>query len=348
LENLHLTARDVEQIRARGSTPEEIMAQVERFRKGFPWTKLLRPCTAGDGIHVLWERDIRRLVDVYSKAALEGRAMKFVPASGAATRMLKALFSVRSRCEASEGHDLFLDPDAGDPDVSICNRFIQGIEQFAFYEDLKKAMAGDGLNMDSLLSDGSYGDILTYALTAKGLNLADAPKGLIQFHRYPGVSRTAFEEHLVEGAAYVRDRSGRVRIHFTVSPEHLEAFHAHLARVRKIYEKEGVILDVQFSVQKPSTDTIAVDMGNRPFRDADGSLVFRPGGHGALLENLNELEGDLILIKNIDNVVPDRLKPGVCTYKKALGGYLVELQDQIFSYLRKIRRKKRWGSWSPL
>jgi hypothetical protein len=337
LESFHLTAQDIEQIRARESTPERIMAQIEMFKKGFPCTKLLRPCTVGDGIHVLHESEIHRLVDVCSKASLEGRAMKFVPASGAATRLLKALLSVHSRYAPSEENDLFVNPDAAVPDMLICTKFIQEIKKFAFYEDLKKAMAGDGLNMDSLFSNGLYGEIIAYALTAKGLNLTDTPKGLIKFHRYPGASRTAFEEHLVEGAAYVRERSGRVRIHFTVSPEHEEAFRDHFGQVRKFYEKEGVIFDVQFSVQKPSTDTIAVDMGNRPFRDADGSLVFRPGGHGALLENLNDLRGDLIFIKNIDNVVPDRLKKKVYTYKKALGGYLVELQDQIFSYLSKIR-----------
>jgi hypothetical protein len=337
LESLYLTPRDIEQIRARGSTPGQIVTQIEMFKKGFPCTKLLRPCTVGDGIHALRESDIRRLTDVYSKASLEGRAMKFVPASGAASRMFKALFTAHSLYDTSEGNRLFLDPDAADSDVVICAKFIRGIRQFAFYEDLKKVMALEGLNMDSLLSSGLYGDILGYALTAKGLNLADTAKGLIKFHRYPGVSRTAFEEHLVEGAAYVRDRGDRVRIHFTVSREHEDAFCDHLAQVRGFYEKDGASFDVQFSVQKPSTDTIAVDMDNRPFRDADGTLVFRPGGHGALLENLNDLEGDLIFIKNIDNVVPDRLKQGVCTYKKALGGYLVELQDQIFSYIRRIR-----------
>jgi hypothetical protein len=337
LETIHLTASDIEQIRTRGSTPERILSQIEMFHKGFPYARLLRPCTAGDGVHVLRERDMRRLADVYATASLEGRTMKFVPASGAATRMLKALLSVHSRCDTSEAYKLLLDPSSGDHDVKACIRFILGIRQFAFYEDLKKAMARDGLNMDSLLSNGLYGDVITYALTDKGLKLADTPKGLIKFHRYPDVSRTPFEEHLVEGAAYARDRSGRVPIHFTVSPGHEDAFRAHLGKVRKIYEKGGVTFDVQFSVQKPSTDTIAVDMDNRLFRNTDGTLVFRPGGHGALLENLNELNGDIIFVKNIDNVVPDRLKDEVYTYKKALGGYLVELQDQIFSSLKRIR-----------
>jgi hypothetical protein len=331
-----LTAGDIEQIRARGSTPERIRAQIEMFHKGFPYTRLLRPCTVGDGIHMLHESDIRRLADVYSKASLEGRAMKFVPASGAATRMLKALLSVHSQCDTSEASKLFLDPGSSDHDVKACTRFILGIRQFAFSEDLKKVMARDGLNMESLLSNGLYGDIITYALTAKGLNLADTPKGLIKFHRYTDVSRTSFEEHLVEGAAYVRDRTGRVRIHFTVSPEHEDAFRDHLGKVRKFYEKGGVTFDIQFSVQKPSTDTIAVDVNNSPFRDTEGGLVFRPGGHGSLLENLNELKGDIIFVKNIDNVVPDRLKEQVYIYKKALGGFLVELQDQIFSYLKRI------------
>jgi hypothetical protein len=336
LESIHLTPRDIEQIRARGSTPERIMAQIEMFHRGFPYTRLLRPCTVGDGIRVLHEDDIRHLADLYTAASLEARAMKFVPASGAATRMLKALLSIRSRCDTSEGYTPPLDPHSSDHDVKTWTRFILGIRQFAFYEDLKNAMARDGLNMDSLMSSGSYGDIITYALTAKGLNLEDTPKGLIEFHQYHDVSRTPFDEHLVEGAAYVRDRNGRVRMHFTVSPEHEGAFRDHLAEVRNFYERGAVTFDVQFSVQKPSTDTLAVDMDNRPFRDSEGSLVFRPGGHGALLENLNDLKGDIVFIKNIDNVVPDRLKKEVYAYKKALGGYLVQLQDQIFSYLKRI------------
>ncbi len=333
----HLTGQDIEQIRARGSTPEAVAAQMEMFRKGFPYTKLLRPCTLGDGIHTLRDNDIRRLVEVYSREALEGRAMKFVPASGAASRMLKALLSIQSRYTGSEGYRFSPDPGSDDPDAAGFARFIKDIRKFAFFEDLEKAMAGDGLSLDGLLLSGSYGDILAYALTEKGLCLSDTPKGLIKFHRYPTGSRTPFEEHLVEGAAYVRDKRGRVRVHFTVSPEHKAPFHDLLEKAKGAYEKNGISFDVRFSVQEPFTDTIAVDMENRPFRDARGNLVFRPGGHGALLENLTELKGDIVFIKNIDNVVPDRLKDEVYTYKKALAGYLVELQNQIFSCLRRIR-----------
>jgi len=336
LEIPHLTTKDIEQIMARGSTPEAITAQIEMFRKGFPYARLLRPCTLGDGIHALRENDIHRLVEVYSREALEGRAMKFVPASGAASRMLKALLSVHSHYTGSEAYRFSPDPGSADPDVVSCTRFIKDIRKFAFFEDLERAMAGDGLDVDSLLSNGLYKDIITYALTEKGLGLSDTPKGLIKFHRYPVLSRTAFEEHLAEGVAYLRDGRGRVRIHFTVSPEHEDAFRDHLGKAKGAHEKDGVSFDVQFSVQKPFTDTIAVDMENRPFRDARGNLVFRPGGHGALLENLTELKGDIVFIKNIDNVVPDRLKDEVYTYKKALGGYLVELQNQIFSYLGRI------------
>ncbi len=194
------------------------------------------------------------------------------------------------------------------------------------------------MDIESLLSRGQYKNILEYILTAKGLDYADLPKGLIKFHRYPDHSRTPFEEHLVEAAAYVKDRNGVARIHFTISPEHEGAIKNHIERVRDRYEKSGVKYEITFSYQKPSTDTVAVDLENRPFRDAEGKLVFRPGGHGALLENLYELEGDIIFIKNIDNVVPDRLKGETYLYKRVLGGLLVELQKQIFQYLDRISK----------
>ena len=190
--------------------------------------------------------------------------------------------------------------------------------------------------MEALLAKGEYKPILESLLTAKGLDLANVPKGLIKFHSYPGHTRTPFEEHLVEGAAYTKDRNGGVRIHFTVSPEHETSVRSHIESTRALYEKGGVTFSVEFSSQKASTDTIAVDMDNQPFRDRDGALVFRPGGHGSLLENLCDLSGDILFIKNIDNVLPDRLKQETITYKKALGGLLIDLQKKIFAYVEKL------------
>lgn len=321
------SASDLTQIKARGLTLEEITAQIGLFRRGFPFVRLLRPCTVGDGIHLLGKNEILKLGEIYLKTSLSGKAMKFVPASGAATRMFKALLSAYSQSEVREEH----------PDAKACAFFLQNLEKFACWEDLKKTVARDGKNLERLLSEKKHKDILEHILSLKGLNFSDIPKGLIPFHAYPEGPRTAFEEHLVEGAAYTKGKNGRVRIHFTVSPEHEQLIREHLESVKSRYEGKKLIYELGFSTQKLSTDTLAVDLDNRPFRDRDGKLLFRPGGHGALLRNLNELGGDVIFIKNIDNVVPDRLKEDTYTYKRALGGYLVKVQDQVFSYLRRIQ-----------
>jgi hypothetical protein len=329
------TDRDLKQIEEMGLTPEKVMLQIESFKKGFPYAKLNRPCTVGDGIHALSRSDLQRYAERYSEVALSGRAMKFVPASGAASRMFKAFLAVNSLYESVTDKEIFGKTDS---DHRAVQEFVRGLRRFAFFEDLRSAVAGNGQDMDRLLEKGEYKPILESLLTEKGLDLANVPKGLIKFHTYPDHNRTAFEEHLVEGAAYTRDRSGGVRIHFTVSPEYEASVRRHIERTRALYEKGGVTFRVEFSNQKASTDTIAVDMDNRPFRDAAGALVFRPGGHGSLLENMCDLAGDVLFIKNIDNILPDRLKEETVAYKKALGGLLIELQKKIFSYVAKLVR----------
>jgi hypothetical protein len=327
------TDRDLKQIKGMGLTPEKVMLQIESFKKGFPYAKLNRPCTVGDGIHALTRSDLKRYADGYSEVALSGRAMKFVPASGAATRMFKAFLAVNSLYESITDKEI---SGKKDSDHRAVQEFVRGLRRFAFFEDLRSAMARNGLDVERLLEKGEYKPILEILLTARGLDLANVPKGLIKFHSYPGHNRTAFEEHLVEGAAYTRNRGGRVRIHFTVSPEYEASVRRHIESTRARYEKGGVTFSVEFSNQKASTDTIAVDMDNHPFRDPAGALVFRPGGHGSLLENVCDLAGDVLFIKNIDNVLPDRLKEETVTYKKALGGLLIELQKKIFAYVEKL------------
>jgi hypothetical protein len=169
-----------------------------------------------------------------------------------------------------------------------------------------------------------------------GLNYSNLPKGLILFHDYPEGARTAAEEHLVEAISYARDRQGVARIHFTISPEHKEKFTELFNRIVGPYEQRyGTRLEITWSHQEPSTDTLAVDENNLPFRNPDGSLLFRPGGHGALLGNLNRLDADIIFIKNIDNIVPDRLKPETFLYKKVIGGFLLEMRGKVFEFLGK-------------
>ena len=213
---------------------------------------------------------------------------------------------------------------------------MRGIKDFAFYEDLKAVMARDGLDIENLIKAGEFENILDYLITAKGLDLANLPKGLIKFHRYDGRARTPLEEHLVEATEYALDKLGRARVHFTVSPEYERDVRNYVEKVTGLYERPGIALEVGFSVQSPSTNTIAVDMENRPFRDDRGRLVFRPGGHGALLGNLNRLGGDIVFIKNIDNVLPDRRKQDTYKFKRALGGFLVAVQERVFYHLERL------------
>jgi len=219
------------------------------------------------------------------------------------------------------------------------------LPQFAFYPELQELCAARGANLEDLLAARRYREILYQVLTEAGLHYQDLPKALIKFHAYGDASRTPLEEHLVEAAAYVQDQSGDCRLHLTILPRHRQIFQRFLDRIKPALEKRfGCRFTVDFSFQHPATDTLAVDAENRPFRDGQGHLVFRPGGHGALLENLQYLQGDLVYIKNIDNVVPDRLKEPTILWKKILGGYLVDLQGEIHQHLKILGENTDQGS----
>lgn len=314
-------------------TPDQVLSQVDRLTRGFSFARLERPCTVGDGITDLDQAERERLSRIYAGAALAGRAMKFVPASGAASRMFKSLLAVQGRLAASA-------PLGQGPDWEDALRFLKQLEEFAFYGPLSGVIARDGLEPSALVAEGKMAELLEYALTPKGLDLSNLPKGLIPFHLYPDRARTPFEEHLVEAALYVRDGDGRTRVHFTVSPEHKGAVADHLEKVRPFYAAGGTRFEITLSVQEPSTDTVAVGSDHAPFRDDRGRLVFRPGGHGALLGNLDALQGDILFIKNIDNVAPDRLGDETVVYKTALGGFLIDLQERIFAYLARLRAER--------
>jgi hypothetical protein len=211
--------------------------------------------------------------------------------------------------------------------------FARDLKKFAFYDDLRDAIRRDGLDIGALMEKRQYKEVLGYILTLRGLNYGSLPKALLKFHAYPGGSRTALEEHLVEAALYGRDSLDRCRVHFTVSPEHETVVKECLDRLKGPYESRlGVCFDLELTVQQSSTNTIAMGLDGFPHRDSQGRLVFRPGGHGALLRNLNSIDGDIIFIKNIDNVVPDRLKPATTHHKKILAGHLVSLQSDMFRY----------------
>ncbi len=331
---------DLAQLRDRGIGIDEVQRQLLCFQRPPNWVELVRPCTVGDGVVVLDERDLDRLVGLHAEAAAAGRITKFVPASGAASRMFRDLhrFLLLEPRERPDWDAVGRAAAGGDRGAAALRRFVEELPEFAFHPDLAEAVAARGLELERLRAGGEWAPILDALLGDGGLGYGERPKGLIPFHAYPGGERrTAFEEHLVEAAAYARDARGVCRLHFTVSPEHLEGFATLLREAGSRWvERLGAKFDVEYSVQKASTDTVAVDLENRPFRGERGRLLFRPGGHGALIENLDELEGDVVCIKNIDNVQPDRAKPAVVRWKRALCGLLLRLQDEGRTLLRRL------------
>lgn len=303
------TPEDLLQIEKHGLTPDGVESQLENFRRGFPFLKVVRAASPGDGVRVLSEAEAEAAAGRYDRESARLGVVKFVPASGAATRMFKELFEFVNEDKRGKGIDTLLD----------------NIEKFAFWPELK-----------AVLPEGADDKATVNAIVRDGLGYGSKPKGLVTFHAYPEGARKAAEEHLVEGAAYAAS-NGVVRIHFTVSPEHMEGFKELLAARVPFYEQRfGVRYDISYSVQKPSTDTIAVNPDNTPFRQDDGSLLFRPAGHGALIENLNDIEADVAFIKNIDNVTTDARRGDTVLYKKVLAGLLLELQEQAFEYLRAL------------
>lgn len=328
---------DFDQIASINSTPEKVIFQIDLFKKGTPYLKLIRPCTKGDGIRSISGDEIEKLTAIFEKYGQKKKLIKFVPASGAASRMFKTLLKFNNAPETIHKNTLVLAARKGDMDSQAVLTFMNDIKKFAFYNDLKSAMLKDGLDIKTLIGEGQFNKIIAYLLTRLGLDYQLMPKGLIKFHHYNKTDRTAFEEHLVESAAYAKNHQGVCSLHFTVSPEHQPKFEALLNTVRDRYEKTyGITFQVRFSAQEKATDTIAVDPDNKPFRDKEGALLFRPGGHGALIENLNHLDADIVFIKNIDNVAPDRLKNHSVLWNKVLGGYLIKIQQKIFSYLQKM------------
>ncbi len=308
--------KDLEQIETKGIEIQTVESQIQYFIDGFPWMSLTRAATPGDGILQLTDEQIQQALDTYEEYVPTLRIVKFVPASGAATRMFKSLFA-------------FL--EAGKSDKSV-EEFFERISEFAFYDDLKAALAKDGLEIET----ADRLTIAEYFLTSKGLDYGSLPKGLLKFHRYENENRTPVEEHLVEGATYARSK-GEVAIHFTVSPEHKAKFRELIEEKASEYaERHNLGFGIDFSEQKSSTDTIAVNMDNTPFTDKSGALLFRPAGHGALLANLNDVEADLVFIKNIDNVVPDRLKNTTTIYKRAIAGTLLQTRERVFDYLKRL------------
>ena len=317
-----LTQQDLKQLAQKGISEQQIETQLGQFKTGFPFLKLEAAAAIGRGIVAPTSDEGRKYVDAWQKYKAAGkRVVKFVPASGAASRMFKDMFA-------------FVDADYDKPTTDFEKKYFDNIDKFAFYGELDAVcQKNNGKGIKELVKEGNFKAIAANMLKAEGLNYGQLPKGLLLFHNYPEGPRTPMEEHLVEGALYAAS-NGEAHVHFTVSHEHMELFKQKVAQKADMYAKKyGIAYDITFSEQKPSTDTVAANPDGTPFRNSDGSLLFRPGGHGALIENLNEIEADVIFVKNIDNVVPDRLKGDTVLWKQIIAGVLITLQKKAFEYL---------------
>ena len=301
------TQEEIRQIEAHGLTVAQVEKQIENFRAGFPSLPIVRAAACGDGIRKFNEEEIANILAHYDAESSKIRCVKFVPASGAATRMFKELFEYVNDDKRTAGID----------------KLITNLEKFAFFAELAKYL-------NPQIDDK---DVVRYIIV-DGLCYGSKPKGLVTFHAYKEGARKPVEEHLVEAALYASNGE-RAAIHFTVSPEHKEGFLALLEERQSYYEKKfDIKYDVSFSEQSPATDTIAVNLDNTPFRTDDGKLLFRPAGHGALISNLDKLDADIIFVKNIDNVTTDERKPDTVTFKKVLAGELLRLQARTFDLLK--------------
>jgi len=317
-----LTQQDLKQLAQKGISEKQIETQLGQFKTGFPFLKLEAAAAIGRGIVAPSADEGKKYVEAWQQYKAAGKkVVKFVPASGAASRMFKDMFA-------------FVDADYDVPTTDFEKKYFDNIEKFAFYQELDAACKkNEGKGIKELMAAGNYKAVAANMLKAEGLNYGQLPKGLLLFHNYPEGPRTPMEEHLVEGALYAAS-NGEAHVHFTVSHEHMELFKAKVAQKADLYAKKyGIKYDISFSEQKPSTDTVAANPDGTPFRNSDGSLLFRPGGHGALIENLNEIVADVIFVKNIDNVVPDRLKADTVEWKQIIAGVLVTLQKKAFEYL---------------
>ncbi|MCD8305426.1 MAG: DUF4301 family protein [Prevotella sp.] len=321
-----LQEQDLQQIKKMGVSEAQVANQLKQIVTGFPFLKLKGAAEIGNGILAPDDGERGKYIAEWKQYLGEGKGkvVKFVPASGAASRMFKNLFA-------------FLTADYDVPTTDFEKQFFAGIRSFAFFNELDEACKKNySSGIDELLATGNFKAVVDCLLNEKGLNYGALPKGLLLFHNYADGARTPMEEHLVEAALYAQ-ADGEANVHFTVSHDHLELFKQRVAATADKYAaKYGVKYNISFSEQKPSTDTIATTMDNEPFRNDDGTLLFRPGGHGALIANLGDIDADVVFIKNIDNVVPDRLKGDTTEYKQLLAGILISLQKKAFGYLETL------------
>lgn len=325
-----LRPEDLKQLEEKGITEAQLNAQLDRFRTGFPYLKIVDAARPGQGITVLTAEEEEEACARWQKYLADGgQVTKFVPASGAASRMFKALFE-------------FVDGEAEEPaEGSAVAQLIEATDKLPFINELNDTTKRlYGQSVDELKGSGRFKDVIAAIIKPEGMNYGGLPKGLLKFHSYADGSRTPVEEQLMEGAQTAANSEGIVRLHFTVSANHRKLFEEKLAEaVPGVETRTGVKFEISLSEQKPSTDTVAVNPDNTPFIE-DGHLLFRPGGHGALIANLNDIESAVVFIKNIDNVVPDSKRDATVRYKQVLGGYMMQLHDKIEHYLNLLATGK--------
>jgi hypothetical protein len=321
---MNFSEGDLKQLFSKGISKEKILEQLQIFEEGIPYIKLDRPAIAKDGILKFTKAQKNKLVKRYDDRRESYKLLKFVPASGAASRMFKNLFGFLESFDAEKEklEDYVLLNSAQD-----IEHFSEGLRSFPFFDLVQKRLKNTrASNEKKLLA------FVHEMLDADKLQFDFYPKGLLPFHNYKGRIVTAFEEHLKEGALYASSNN-IARLHFTVSEQHESMFHDHYQEIKeRLTRNTNTEYIVNFSQQKPSTDTLAVTGENEAFRDTDGSILFRPGGHGALIENLNDQDADIIFIKNIDNVVVDRNAEEIAFNKEVLAGLLIQLQQKLFEY----------------
>lgn len=327
MENLNAKWR--EQLSEKGISEAQLQEQLENFKKGFPFARLTGAAVEDNGVLVFGEEQREKYRRLYREKASSESILKFVPASGAATRMFKNLYAFYEKLKASS--------TAEEPTADV-REFFDNLHRYAFYNELDEAVKRiSGADLKQCMDEKKYLAVLDALLeNPKGLGYGKKPKALLRFHAYPDGNRLALEEHLVEGALYAQS-GGVCRLHFTLSPEHRADFEAAVKAALPHYEKKfNIRYDIFYSEQKSSTDTVAVTLDNRIFTDAEGKMVFRPGGHGALIENLNEMDADVIFIKNIDNVTTDALREDTVAYKELLAGVLMECREAVYGCLEKM------------
>ncbi len=326
---MNFTKRDINQITQKGLTVEKVASQIDLFKKGVPFINLQSAATIKNGIQSYNDEDKKTLINLFDAKRETVSIVKFVPASGAATRMFKTLFTfLKAYNPQKETINSYINKNK----VKALSVFFVGLEKLPFFEEVVTKLHKTYLNYNDLSYDEQRLLFVKTMLHESQLNYSFFPKGLLPFHRYKEHASTAFEEHLFEAAEYASSQN-QANLHFTISEKHKHKFDEEFKYIEEdVEEKTQTTFNISFSYQKNNTDTIAVTLNNEPFRDENGALVFRPSGHGALIENLNEIDADIIFIKNIDNVVVNKYRSEVAKYKKMLAGIILKTQEEAFKY----------------